>query len=73
MNQQGSCLLLVIIGVALIVIAIVLAIYNVGETRDRISENTPFTAILSDYFTKFVIAIILTAIGTVLIFLGVRR
>jgi cell division protein FtsL len=65
-------LLPTIIGIALILVAITLVIYNFDNTREQITEKANFLNILTDNFIMYLIAIILTAIGTVLTFFGIK-
>jgi multisubunit Na+/H+ antiporter MnhC subunit len=66
-------LFLVLAGVVLVVAAVVLVAYNFGVTREQIAENVSLISILSDNFVRYAVAMILTAIGVILTFLGVKR
>ncbi len=62
-----------IFGVLLIVIACVVAIYNMNAVREQVTANVSTLQIISDYFVRYGIAILLTIIGSIAAGLGFKR
>jgi hypothetical protein len=72
LNQKAASLPLVVFGVLLIVIACVVAVYNLSVVREQATANVSMMQIFEDYFFKWGIAILLTIIGSVAVGFGLK-
>lgn len=73
MSQKGSNLPLTIIGIFLIIIAIVVGLSIVGNTREQLAQGIPFNDVFTNYISQFIIAIVLMVIGLGCTILGVKK
>lgn len=71
MSDSVIGIVAIVVGVLFLVGACLLAFTNIGMTVDQINQGESVPQFFNDYMTRYIIAIVLGAVGALFIGLGI--